>query len=494
MMEPVPRQPESIYWYQVGCMIGCTCSGGGKETYPSLASVNCQSPATPTLTKASELTWNVLGTSPMGQWNKYMPWRAPGTSKPLDACGIASGFSPDAKVQFPHKFTDTSIAQGAKGTELKAGKVTVWAPNATVEASYRLVVNHGGGYQYRVCPKTESPTEACFQANPLAFANSKTTVVYNTGKRIMLNAVDVTTGVQPAGHAWRRLPVPACNCDLGSGCQNTTLQVSKKGDGVAYKTGIKPHGHCTLGLQFEAPHLTDGTWADGFGYYIAKLGTEGTKTDACVSYGDEATCDKNVKSGCAWYAGKGCHTGKGKSAAEVTKTDNCTAYGEQNACDKYAPSGCAWYEGKGCFTGNTNKSAAPETDACPQIKDQKGCDALLSKSGCVWYEAKKVCYKPGAKTDGAQKGASQGGFAGTGTKDASVHQWWVTDELKAPSKPGDYILQWRWDNEQTPQIWTTCADIRVGDTTASSAGIGLNVGGAVLGLHIFLVAGFSTLF
>ena len=22
---------ESLYWYQVGCMIGCTCSGGGKK-------------------------------------------------------------------------------------------------------------------------------------------------------------------------------------------------------------------------------------------------------------------------------------------------------------------------------------------------------------------------------------------------------------------------------------------------------------------------------
>jgi len=26
---------------------------------------------------------------------------------------------------------------------------------------------------------------------------------------------------------------------------------------------------------------------------------------------------------------------------------------------------------------------------------------------------------------------------------------------------GSYVLQWRWDNEQTPQVWTTCADIEV---------------------------------
>ena len=26
MFEPKPRQPEPLYWYQVGCMIGCNCS------------------------------------------------------------------------------------------------------------------------------------------------------------------------------------------------------------------------------------------------------------------------------------------------------------------------------------------------------------------------------------------------------------------------------------------------------------------------------------
>ena len=56
MMEPVPRQPEPLYWYQVGCMIGCTCSGGGKEQYPTLGGVNCKTPGTPTLTKGNELT------------------------------------------------------------------------------------------------------------------------------------------------------------------------------------------------------------------------------------------------------------------------------------------------------------------------------------------------------------------------------------------------------------------------------------------------------
>ena len=54
--------------------------------------------------------------------------------------------------------------------------------------------------------------------------------------------------------------------------------------------------------------------------------------------------------------------------------------------------------------------------------------------------------------------------------------------MKAPAEKGDYILQWRWDNEQTPQIWTTCADIKVDDIATSQLGAGGKAGGAMAGL------------
>ena len=37
-----------------------------------------------------------------------------------------------------------------------------------------MTARHGGGYQYRLCPRSEPLTEACFQKTPLAFANQKT--------------------------------------------------------------------------------------------------------------------------------------------------------------------------------------------------------------------------------------------------------------------------------------------------------------------------------
>ena len=105
---------------------GLQVLGGGKETYPTPSSLNCETPKAPTLS-AAERTWNIDGASPKGDWNEHMPWRAPGSSIPLDACGIASGFDPNAKVQYPHTFAkESNVKQGDKGSELPVGEVTEW--------------------------------------------------------------------------------------------------------------------------------------------------------------------------------------------------------------------------------------------------------------------------------------------------------------------------------------------------------------------------------
>merc|ERR1712224_165184 len=37
----------------------------------------------------------------------------------------------------------------------------------------------------------------------------------------------------------------------------------------------------------------------------------------------------------------------------------------------------------------------------------------------------------------------------------------IMDEVQVPKTPGEYILSWRWDCEQTNQVWSSCADITV---------------------------------
>ena len=39
----------------------------------------------------------------------------------------------------------------------------------------------------------------------------------------------------------------------------------------------------------------------------------------------------------------------------------------------------------------------------------------------------------------------------------------VMDEVEVPDDlvPGEYVLSFRWDCEQTPQIWNACANVEI---------------------------------
>jgi len=481
MIEPIPRQPESVYWYQVGCMIGCRCSGGGKEDYPTLESVNCTTPAEPSLTIDNHelLTFNTKNQSPRGKWNQYMPWRFPGSSKPIDSCGIASGFLPDATVQYPHKFAtaninsmEMDILQGMKGTELPEGVITEWNAGSIVDVSFYLVVNHGGGYQYRVCPKNkknnnnndnndndEVISEACFEQHPLAFADNVHSVVVDgqTNNPIVIPATDVSSGVIPQNSVWRRIPLPACNCDSGGNCNSKQTQTNRDfqipyndndndndnsdgdgdGDGDAY-------GTCSTGLQFVPPHIAEGLWPEGYGYYVSRLTTSTQDNDKFnKDYNDESN-NKSSLSPCSGYTDA--------TTCNEDAANNCMWYTEKNVC----------YETRGDdYVVATEGVMLSNAKTCSDHTDEASCLAGLEHGEpCLWYASpeKTVCYYSGTKSTNNN---SKDNTSKTSSSSKGDGLWYISDKLYAPSEEGDYILQWRWDNEQTPQIWTTCADIRV---------------------------------
>lgn len=37
--------------------------------------------------------------------------------------------------------------------------------------------------------------------------------------------------------------------------------------------------------------------------------------------------------------------------------------------------------------------------------------------------------------------------------------WVIVDRVRVPSTAGEFVLRWRWDTEQNPQIWSHCADV-----------------------------------
>ena len=79
-----------------------------------------------------------------------------------------------------------------------------------------LCAQHGGGYSYRICPASSPLTEACFQSHPLDFVPSKSALLLPDGSRIPITPLHVSTGTQPAGSTWSRIPIPPT--DLGPRC------------------------------------------------------------------------------------------------------------------------------------------------------------------------------------------------------------------------------------------------------------------------------------
>ena len=43
----------------------------------------------------------------------------------------------------------------------------------------------------------------------------------------------------------------------------------------------------------------------------------------------------------------------------------------------------------------------------------------------------------------------------------SRDMWAIVDLVQLPNITGDFVLRWRWDTEQNPQIWSHCADVRL---------------------------------
>lgn len=99
------------------------------------------------------------------------PWRAPGTAPVNSPCG------------------DNSFT-GADGRDLPANPTPVtWQAGSVVDVAQAVTVNHGGGWSWRLCPKSRGKlTEDCFQEMPLKFAGDTVVVHYTDGTEETIEA------------------------------------------------------------------------------------------------------------------------------------------------------------------------------------------------------------------------------------------------------------------------------------------------------------------
>jgi len=154
-------------------------------------------------------------------WSRRAPWRAPGTAPVLGSgCGLAGG---NPEVIDNGGVAPAGIEQGTDGVTLPEvpGPKTVWERGSSVEVAHAIHCNHGGGYSYRLCPKSGSVTEACFQRGVLSFEGDTSWIQYDDnlyhGVDIPRQAIEnlrLNEGTYPSGSEWKRNPVPPCEfCD-----------------------------------------------------------------------------------------------------------------------------------------------------------------------------------------------------------------------------------------------------------------------------------------
>ena len=201
---------QTCLWMSVGCSIGCAeCDGGDKGGANPNGKDRCGSGMKATLNAPRYRTLNRNVTAGSAEdWTRFNPWRAPGHAPVYDPCGRAGGG--------PHptgghgEFTNTTYAKfGDLGSKLPYYATgTVWEAGAAVETMQSIRANHGGGYQYRLCPLEKMPcSEADFQQTPMPFADSSSIMMSN-GTMLKLSSTFVSVGTLPVGSTWQMLGIP----------------------------------------------------------------------------------------------------------------------------------------------------------------------------------------------------------------------------------------------------------------------------------------------
>jgi len=204
----------ACFWFSQGCTIGCDCNEDNDMA--NFFSSECNTTQKPIVNDPEYRTFNIYNNAkpPIPQdWTHYHPWRAPGTAKVLNPCGLAGGSTKNNDIAGGYGNYTVAGVQGYPGTSLPPVKYkTVWQRGSDVEVAWSIAANHGGGYQYRLCPKDRTLTEECFLENPLSFARKTQVLQWMNGNKIAINATLVTVGTS----TWMKNPIPPCD-DVSAG-------------------------------------------------------------------------------------------------------------------------------------------------------------------------------------------------------------------------------------------------------------------------------------
>jgi hypothetical protein len=228
-------QGQAAFWYSQGCFIGCgKCDHTSGRSQVDL----CGSGKVATVNDPLHRSVNRNATAgSIYDIYKHNPWRAPGNAPIADACGLAGGTPWAANVGEAGDYTTTKFSHhGMQGTDLKelpGVEPEVWKIGGRAEVGWQVRNNHGGGYQYRLCPlseyeelvknnKTGAELEACFQKTPLEFVQENQAILSKSKSgeviKTLVKGTFVNEGTSPEGSTWSLIPIaptllgPRCIC------------------------------------------------------------------------------------------------------------------------------------------------------------------------------------------------------------------------------------------------------------------------------------------
>jgi len=262
--EPEPGPHRGGYgclWFSQGCQPGCSaCSD-------KTSGDTCSEPGgtmKPTLNDKKLRTYtNIFG---IIDATKHNPWRAPGYSPVFSPCGLAGGGT-NAHEENGAK-APPGVKQGLDGRDMKEGPRTQWPQGSVQDVAFSITANHGGGYAYRLCPKSGDLTEECFQKHHLQYASASTSWIQygdDASNRTAIPATRTSEGTNPKGSVWTKNPIPACAWGAGGvgdpRCAAPQFEpplpgLFGYGSAACFTGHAGAGGHCTdAQRQFTATHF-----------------------------------------------------------------------------------------------------------------------------------------------------------------------------------------------------------------------------------------------
>ena len=237
---------QAALWWSQGCSIGCdycltdpkhpdnngSIPNGpirGNNPHSDKAGFRksyCASPKTKAVLPKEYWTMNIHAVDgAVNDSYRFNPWRAPGSAPVVDPCGQAGGKFQQTRMGGDSTFSKVDVdgkiyQMGDLGSKvLPATDLTTWKVGSTPRVAWGMRFNHGGGYQYRLCPLEKWPcTEQDFQQMPLDFVRGSQAMMWNNGTLYPIPHAakyvdDSVCPVVPKGSTWARSPVPRIHTD-----------------------------------------------------------------------------------------------------------------------------------------------------------------------------------------------------------------------------------------------------------------------------------------